>query len=100
MGDVYNLVNTAKTKFSKSIVVLSGVLRRRDVSWRRIGAVNSRYKWIANTLGVNFVDPNSRVDDWDFGGDGLHIKRRGARHLGQLYCRVCGIGGGRQNMSD
>ena len=43
MGDVYDLVNTAKTNFSTSIVVLSGVLRRRDVSWRRIGAVNSRY---------------------------------------------------------
>jgi hypothetical protein len=28
MGDVYDLANTAKTKFSKSRVVLSGVLRR------------------------------------------------------------------------
>jgi hypothetical protein len=24
------------------------------------------------------------------------MNRRGARHLGKLYCRVCGIGGGRQ----
>jgi len=59
MGDVYELVNTVKTKFSTSILVLSGVSRRRDVSWRRIGAVNSRYEWVAQTLGVNFVDPNS-----------------------------------------
>jgi len=63
MGDDYDLVNTAKTTFSKSRVVLSGVLRRRDVSWRRIGAVNSRYEWRANALGVNFVDPLSWVDD-------------------------------------
>jgi hypothetical protein len=42
MGDVYDLVNTAKTKFSASRVVLSGVLRRKDVSWRRVGAVNDR----------------------------------------------------------
>ena len=42
MGDVYDLVNTAKMKFSASRVVLSGVLRRKDVSWRRIGAVNDR----------------------------------------------------------
>ena len=98
MGDVYDLVNMAKIKFSKSRVVLSGELRWRDVSWRRIGAVNSRYEWVANALGVNFVHPNSWVDDWDFGRDGLQINRRGARHLGQLYSRVCGIGDGRQNM--
>jgi hypothetical protein len=32
MGDAYELINTAKTKFSTSRVVLRGVLRRRDVS--------------------------------------------------------------------
>jgi len=78
MGDVYDLVNTAKTKFSASRVVLSGVLRREDVSWRRSGAVNDRLEWIANTPGVTFVDPNSWVDDWDFNRDGLHINRREA----------------------
>jgi len=78
MGVVYDLVNTAKTKFSTSRVVLSGLLRRQDVSWRRNGAVNSRYEWVAQTLGVTFVDRNSWVDDWDFGRDGLHINRRGA----------------------
>jgi hypothetical protein len=41
MRDAYDLVNTAKTKFSTSTAVLSGVLRRRDVSWRCTGAVNS-----------------------------------------------------------
>jgi hypothetical protein len=35
------------------------------------------------------------MDNWDFGRNGLHINR-GARHLGQLYSRFCGIGGGRQ----
>jgi hypothetical protein len=95
MGDVYNLVNTAKTKFSTSRVVLSGMLQRRDMSWRHIGAINSRYEWSAQILGVTFVDPNSWVDEWDFGRDGLHINRRGARHLGQLYSRVGGIGGRR-----
>ena len=96
MGDVYDVVNTAKTKFSASRVVLSGVLRSGDVSWRRIEAVNDRLEWVAKTLGVTFVDPNSWVDDWDFSRDGLHINRRGARHLGQLYSSVCGIGSERQ----
>jgi hypothetical protein len=65
--------NTAKTKVSTSRVVLSGVLLRRDVSWRCIGAINSRYEWVAQTLGLTFVDPNSLMDDWDFGRDSLHI---------------------------
>jgi hypothetical protein len=85
-----------RTKFSASRVVLSGVLRRKDVSWRRIGAVNDRLEWVANTLGVTFVDQNCWVDDWDFSRDGLHLNGRGARHLGQLYSRLCGISGGRQ----
>jgi hypothetical protein len=32
MGDVYDLLYTAKSKFSASRVVLNGVLRRGDVS--------------------------------------------------------------------
>jgi hypothetical protein len=58
----------------------------------------TRLEWVANTLGVTFADPNSWVDDWDFSRDSLHLNRRGARHLGQLYSRVCGISGRRQKM--
>ena len=65
MREVYDLVNTVKIKFSTSRVVLSGVLWRRDVSWRRTEAVNSRREWVAQTLGVTSVDPNSWVDEWD-----------------------------------
>jgi hypothetical protein len=57
---------------------------------------SSRYEWVAQTLGVTFVDPNSWVDDWDLGRDGLHINLRGTRYLGKLYCTVYGIGVGRQ----
>jgi lysophospholipase L1-like esterase len=97
MGDAHDLITTAKTKFSASRVVLSGVLRRRDVSWRRIGAINDKLEWVATALGVTFVDPNCWIDDWDFNRDGLHINRRGSRELGQLYSRVCGDGGGRRD---
>ena len=65
-------INTTKNKFSTS-TLLSGVLRRRDVSWRCIGAANSRYEWVEQKLGFTFVDPNRWVDDWDIGRDGLHI---------------------------
>jgi hypothetical protein len=59
-------------------------------------SLNSRYEWEAQMLGVTFVDPNSWMDDWDFSRDGLHINRRAARHIGQLYSRVCGTGSGRE----
>jgi len=41
-GEVYSLVNTAKGKFPQSTFVLSVVLRRTDVAWRCIGALNDR----------------------------------------------------------
>jgi len=77
MGEVYSLVNTAKGTFPQSKIVLSGVLRRTDLAWRRIGVLNDRYDWIAKTLG--FVDPDSWLEDWDFARDRLHINRRGTR---------------------
>jgi hypothetical protein len=93
-------VNKAKTKFPKFRLVLSVVLRRRDVSWQRIGALNGRYDWIAKTLGVTFVDPKSWIENWDFSRDGLYLNRSGARRLRQLYSRVCGFGGGGQNSKE
>ncbi|XP_021927639.1 uncharacterized protein LOC110833640 [Zootermopsis nevadensis] len=99
MGDVYALVQKAGIKSTKSKLVLSDVLRRRDVSWRRIGALNDRYDWIAKTTGVTFVDPNSWIDDRDFGRDGLRIYQGGSRRLSQLYSRVCGFCGGGQKLN-
>ena len=52
MGDVYDLIITAKSMLAASRIVLSSVLRRRDVSWQRIGATNDRLEWVASTLGV------------------------------------------------
>ncbi|PNF38209.1 hypothetical protein B7P43_G13474 [Cryptotermes secundus] len=100
MGDVYALVKKAKTKFPQATLVLSGVLRRRDVWWRRVGALNVRYDWVARSLGVTFVDPNSWIEDWDFGKDRLYINSSGARKLSQLYSRVCDFGGRVQNRNE
>jgi hypothetical protein len=91
MGEVYATVKMAKSEFPQSRLDLSGALRRRDVSWWRIVAPNDGYDWVAKTLGVTFVDPNSWIEDLDFGVDGLHINRRRARRLSQLYSRVCGF---------
>ena len=83
-GKVYDLVNTARIKFPGSRLVLSGVLRSRGVSWRRVRATNDRLEWVAGTLEATFVDPNSWIRDDDFCRDGLHLNRNGANQLGVL----------------
>ena len=85
MGEVYDLVNTAKAKFPNSRLVLSGMLRCRGVNWQRVGVMNDRLDWVARNLGAAFVDPNSWIRDGDFDRDGLHLNRKGARQLGDLY---------------
>jgi hypothetical protein len=84
MGEVYALVATVKNKCPYCRLVLSGVLRRREVSLRRIGALNDRFDWIANALVITVVDPNSWIQDGDFAGVGLHLNGRGKRRIGQL----------------
>ena len=93
MGEVYSLVAAAKKRLPKCKLVLSGVLRRTDVSWRRIGGLNDGLAWVSNAVGLTFADPNSWVED-DFLGDGVHLNGRGERHLGNLYDRVSGLAGG------
>ena len=56
-------------------------------------AANGRLEWVARSLGAAFVEPNSWIRDLDFGRDGLHLNRNGARELGELYSRVFGIDG-------
>jgi lysophospholipase L1-like esterase len=84
-GDVYALVSTAKKKLPNCILVLSGVRRRRDVSWRHIGALNDRFDWVANALGLTFIDPNSWIENRDFTRDGLHLNGRGKKRLEHLF---------------
>jgi hypothetical protein len=91
MGEAYDLVTAAKAKHPNCKIVLSGVLRRGDVSWRRTGALNDRLDWIAGALGITFVDPNSWIEDCDFARDGLHLNGRGKRRLGHLYARITGL---------
>jgi hypothetical protein len=91
MGEVYALVSTAMKKLPNCRLVLSGVLRRRDVSWGRIGALNYIYDWVANALGHTFVDLNSWIENRDFARVGLHLNGRGKRRLGQLFARVSGL---------
>jgi len=70
-------VSTAKKKLPNCRLVLSGVLRRRDETCRRIGALNDRFDWVANALRLTFVDPNSWIENGGFTRDGLHPNGRG-----------------------
>ena len=95
MGEVYELMATTEKKYNNCRLDLSGVLRRSDVPWRRIGALNDRLDWVANALGITFVDRNSWIGYWDLARDGVQQNGRGERRLGQLYARVSGhnVGG-------
>jgi len=57
-------------------------LRRRHVSWWRTEALNNRFDWVANALGLTFVDPKSWIEDRDFARDGSHLNGRDARDSG------------------
>jgi hypothetical protein len=61
------------------------------VSWSRIGALNDINDWVANALELNFVDPNTWIEEGDFVGVRLQLNGRGMRRLGQLYARVSGL---------
>jgi hypothetical protein len=55
LGEVYGLVNSAKGKVPQPNIVLSGLLRRTDVSWQRIVALDDTHDWITKTLGAAFL---------------------------------------------
>jgi hypothetical protein len=92
MGELYDLKNAVKANFSDSKLELSGVLRSKGMSWRRVGAISHRLEWVAGNLGATFVDPNGWIGDGDFSRDGLHLNRDGATQLGDIYCRVSAAG--------
>lgn len=85
IGDMYDLITTAKKRFPTTKLIVSGVLRRKDTHWTRIGQINDGLDWVARSLGAQMVDPNSWIADGDFGRDGLHLNRRGAAKLGRLF---------------
>lgn len=88
MAELYDLVQTTKSIYPRAKIIISGIIRRRDVNWRKVGLANDSFEWVAERLGTQFVDPNSWLDDWDFGRDGVHLNRRGAATLGHLFAKV------------
>ena len=81
MGEAYALAATVKKKLPNCRLVMSGVLRRRDALWRRIGALNDRLDWVANAWELTFVYPNIWIEDGDFARVGLHLNVRSNTRL-------------------
>lgn len=88
MGDMYDLVVRTKELYPQAKIIISGIVRRRDFHWTRIGRLNKAFDWVADRTGATFVDPNSWIGDGDLGRDGVHLNRRGATGLGALFSRA------------
>jgi hypothetical protein len=61
------------------------------VSWRLIGSLNDRFDWVANVLGITFVDPNSCIEEGDFARAGMHLNGTEKIRVGQINARVSGL---------
>lgn len=88
MADLYDLVSSTKKRYPTADIIISGIVRRRDINWRKVGRANKAFEWVAEQMGTRYVDGNAWLDDRDFGRDGVHLNRRGTAAMGALFARV------------
>ncbi|XP_069670111.1 uncharacterized protein [Periplaneta americana] len=91
MADLYDLVSSTKKRYLTADIIISGIIRRRDINWRKVGRANKEFEWVAEQLGTQYVDGNSWLDDRDFGQDGVYLNRRGTVAMGALFARVAAM---------
>lgn len=85
VGEIYDLCTVAKQKFKNAKIIVSGIIKRRDVSIKRIDNINRGIDWICYKKGLHFINPNSWVGERDLARDGLHLNRRGSFNLGKCF---------------
>lgn len=88
MGDTLDLVDYIKTQIKDAKIVISGLLRRYDVSIRKTTRINSELDWLCQVRNCVMVDGNCWLKDNDFARDGVHLNRRGSHKLGTLLCKA------------
>ena len=88
VGWVWDMCTAARTAFSSAKIIISGILRRRDVPDRIINYINEGFDWVCKMKGMYFVDPNCWLKTIDRGRDGLHLNRSGSQKFGKLICDV------------
>ncbi|XP_069692481.1 uncharacterized protein [Periplaneta americana] len=88
MADLYDLVSSTKKRYPTVDIIISGIVRFRNINWRKVGLANKAFEWVAEQLGTRYVDGNSWLDDRDFGRDRVHLNRRGTAVMEALFARV------------
>ena len=88
MGLVWDLGMAAKKRFKKAKIIISGVIKRKDVSNRRIDYINECLDWVCEKQGLQFVNSNAWISEEDLARDGIHLNRRGSKTFGRLLLNV------------
>ncbi|KAG8293953.1 hypothetical protein J6590_007627 [Homalodisca vitripennis] len=96
-----DLLNVAKHSFPNSLIMLSGVLLRNDISALAIANVNEQLALMCNNFGVFFVVANLWLLRRHLARDGRHLNRIGNGHFDVFILNrvrevldVCGMPGG------
>lgn len=79
IGDLYNLVEDAKVKFTKANIVVNGILWRKGFSRKMVQIVNNDIRWMTNCLDVGFADPNLIIERRHYANDQVHLNAEGNR---------------------
>ncbi|KAG8305004.1 SUMO1 sentrin specific peptidase 8 [Homalodisca vitripennis] len=76
-----DLLNVARHSFPNSLIMLSGVLLRNDISALAIANFNQQLALMCNNFGVLFVDANLWLLRRHLARDGRHLNRIGNGHF-------------------
>ncbi|KAG8273256.1 hypothetical protein J6590_025692 [Homalodisca vitripennis] len=76
-----DLLNVARHSFPNSLIMLSGVLLRNDISALAIANFNEQLALMCNNFGVLFVDANLWLLRRHLARDGGHLNRIGNGHF-------------------
>lgn len=88
IGFIWDLATSVKNKFKSAKIVISGILRRRDVYYKRIDRINESIEWVCLQKEITFVDPNCWIGDRHLGRDGVHLNRKGSQVIANLFKNI------------
>lgn len=88
IGFIWDLCTTAKKKFKGAKIVISGIIRRRDVHYKKIDYINEGIEWVCEKFGMTFVDPNCWIRDNHFSRAGVHLNRQGSAVMEKLFRNI------------
>lgn len=84
LGEIWNVVDAVKITFPNAKIVVSGIIMRRDESFKRISRLNSDIEWMCNRINIGFLDGNSLQLTRYLHNDGIHLLGQGKRLFGSF----------------